>query len=54
MDEWRLFDYALSSGFLIADAEVETVKLNSTAVKKVGHSVLLLPTLTRVHVQQLL
>ncbi|MEO9515273.1 MAG: shikimate kinase [Paracoccaceae bacterium] len=34
---------ALSSGFLIADVEVETVELNRAAVKGKGYSVLLLP-----------
>ncbi|WP_300074368.1 shikimate kinase [uncultured Ruegeria sp.] len=34
---------ALSSGFLIAETEVETVELNSTAVRKEGFSILLLP-----------
>ncbi|WP_298938081.1 shikimate kinase [uncultured Ruegeria sp.] len=33
---------ALSSGFLIAEEEVEIVELNKSAVKKKGHSVLLL------------
>lgn len=34
---------ALSSGFLIAEVEIETVEANRSAVKKNGHSVLLLP-----------
>ena len=34
---------ALSSGFLIAEVEIETVEANRSAVKKKGHSVLLLP-----------
>lgn len=35
---------ALSSGFLIAEVEIETVEKNRSAVKKTGHSVLLLPS----------